>query len=188
MIKYTYESTSNIGTKESHIPTQNMPVGFYYHLEDKECTFTSPSAPLWSILETVVGSTKPVNFKEAIQHSSVSSSWDRLKTGRLHFSTGSAPVKVLSPLWSLPLPLFNRLASIPAWSLGTASFFESSLLPPPKSKGKMFPLLMWSLKRNTLLFSGSSTQLFKTNLHSITQGIVGASCLKISPTPLRVNT
>lgn len=61
------------------------------------------------------------------------------------------------------------LVSIPASSPGTTSSSESSLLPPPKPEAKLFPLLTRSLKRNTVLFSGSPTQPFRTNLHSITQ-------------------
>ena len=75
-------------------------------------------------------------------------------------SAGSAHAQGLSPLWALAAPLLNRLVSILAWSL---SFSESSLLPPPNSKGKNILSTDLSLKRNTLLSSESSPQPFKTN-------------------------
>lgn len=114
-----------------------------------------PPLPLRSISGTPVGSTKPTNFKET-WHSGVSSPWDKFKTGRLLYSAGSAPVKVLIPLWACTVPLLNRLV-------------QSRALVQSKSAAKIFSLLTWFLKSNILLFSGSPTQLFQTNLHAITQ-------------------
>ena len=79
---------------------------------------------------------------------------------------GSAHAQGLSLLWTLTVPLLNRLASVLAWSLSSS---ESSILPPPNSKGKNILSTNLSLKRNTLLSSENSLQPFKTNPCSFSQ-------------------
>lgn len=177
VVKYTHDSASVLGPQATSI--RNTPVGFYQHLEDKHCTFT----PLLVFLVcstswTVAGSTKPVTLQcgnlgnpAGADLSADANSEGSMTQPAQHEGTPYSP--------GIHCPALSRwLVSILARALAPhPSLKAHSCLHPNPKQNHSFSL-GWSLKKGILLLSESPTQPFMTNLHSLKQGIAGASWRK----------